>query len=310
MTTIIAAGLLLLLAGRLQAQTDYFPLQVGNRWIYNGQSVPWNQEEDPVEELGTHELAITGTVRIAPDFQRGIWTAESLPSASEGNLYYVLEGKRILPLIALRPSPYDESRELPNRFYFDAMLLREAGTLDGVYDDEERIPDQEWLADYRARGGEFGKHFRDSVLEYGPRDLIVAGGGRDERDGRWILFEKDVPYWSLSTEPRSFSVAALEVGGEVEIWYDFESTPQQDSLIVNVTAGQRQYINSHDAYLEYAGLYSSRLWFAEDVGIARIVWYGQTGYTTLDLVGFIRGSDKTSVRAVSWGRLKEEVLER
>ena len=308
MTTIIAVGLLLLLAGKSQAQTGYFPLQVGNRWIYNEQRVPYNQDEDPVEELGTHELAITGTVRIAPDFPRGVWAAELSPSAPEGRLYHVLEGKRILQLIALRPSPYDESRQLPNRFFFDALLVREAGTLDGVYDDEERIPDLEWLADYRARGGEFGKHFRDSVLEYGPRDLIVAGGGRDERDGRWILFEKDVPYWYLSTEPRSFSVAALEVGGEVEIWYDFDSTPQQDSLIVDIMAGDRQYINSHNAYIEATHLYSSRFWFAEDVGITRIRTGGQWAYRILDLVGFVRGSDKTSVRALSWGRLKEEVL--
>ena len=143
MTPIIAAGLLILFAGRSQAQTGYFPLQVGNRWIYNEQRVPYNQDEDPVEELGTHELAITGTVRIAPDFQRGMWAAELPPSAPEGRLYFLLEGKEILSLIGLRPSPYDESRELPNRFYFDAMLIREAKSLDGVYDDDERIPDNQ-----------------------------------------------------------------------------------------------------------------------------------------------------------------------
>ena len=40
MTIIISASLLFLLAGRPQAQTGYFPLQVGNRWIYNEQWVP------------------------------------------------------------------------------------------------------------------------------------------------------------------------------------------------------------------------------------------------------------------------------
>ena len=43
MTTIIAVGLLLLLAGKSQAQTGYFPLQVGNRWIYNEQGVPYSR---------------------------------------------------------------------------------------------------------------------------------------------------------------------------------------------------------------------------------------------------------------------------
>ena len=305
MTPIIAAGLLILFGGRSQAQTGYFPLQVGNRWIYNEQRVPYNQDEDPVEELGTHELAITGTVRIAPDFQRGVWAAELPPSAPEGRLYFLLEGKEILSEIGLQPSPYDEETGKPNNVFFDAMLVREAGTLNGVYDDEERIPDN------NSRLASLSGHFRDSVFAYGPQDLIVAGGARNVGDGRWILFEKDVPYWYLSTEPRSFSVAALEVGGEVEIWYDFESTPQQqDSLVVFITAGQRQYINSLDTYLEFAGLYSSSSWFAEDVGITRIVTDGQWAYRILDLVGVIRGSDKTNVRALSWGRLKEEVLER
>ena len=304
MTTIIAVGLLLLLAGKSQAQTGYFPLQVGNRWIYNEQRVPYNQDEDPVEELGTHELAITGTVRIAPDFQRGVWAAELPPSAPEGRLYFLLEGKEILSEIGLQPSPYDEETGKPNNVFFDAMLVREAGTLNGVYDDEERIPDND------SRLASLSGHFRDSVFAYGPQDLIVAGGARNVGDGRWILFEKDVPYWYLSTEPRSFSVAALEVGGEVEIWYDFESRPQQDSLIVRITPGQRQYFDSSGGYLEFTDLLSPKLWFSEDVGITKLVTYGDWAYRILDLVGSIRGSDKTSVRALSWGRLKEEVLER
>ena len=36
MTILMTAGFLALLGATLEAQTGYFPLEVGNRWIYNG----------------------------------------------------------------------------------------------------------------------------------------------------------------------------------------------------------------------------------------------------------------------------------
>ena len=201
MTITLTAGFLALLGVTLEAQTRYFPLEVGNRWIYSdGQT--------------RNELAITDTVRIAPDFHRGMWTAELPRSASEGRLYFLLEGPEILKWIGLTPSPYDEDafdeddeetwkRRWPFRSPFDAMLVREARTLDGIYDgvyDVERVPTAP---------------LRFSIRSYGPKGLIVAGGARDGRDGRWLLFEKDVPYWYLfPTEYRSFDIEGLEVGGE------------------------------------------------------------------------------------------------
>ena len=298
MTIILTAGFLALLGATLEAQTGYFPLEVGNRWIYS-------------DGADTHELAITDTVRIAPDFHRGMWTAELSPSGSEGRLYFLLEGEEILRRIGLIPSPYDEDayNEDDEETWdprwpllwspFDAMLVREAGTLDAVYADWERTRD---IHGYLSG-------ISSSVRQYGPQDLIVAGGARDATDGRWLLFEKDVPYWYLfPTEYRSFDIKGLEVGGGVEFWYDFRSEPGKGSLTVGATIGGRQYFTDSQAtyHMESSELYSCGLVFKEGIGITRIAgkWTA-----VLDLVDLTRGSE-THVRPVSWGRLKKEMWER
>ena len=310
MTIILTAGFLALLGATLEAQTSYFPLEVGNRWIYNGKWPAWDQRKDP-GELVAYELAITDTVRIAPDFHRGMWTAERPPSASEGRLYFLLEGKEILERIGLAPSPYDEDafdeddeetmkRRWPGLWSpFDVLLVREAGTLDGIYDDEERVA---------AWGPEVDGSCRGQV---GDQDLIVAGGARDARDGRWLLFEKDVPYWDFSPEVQCFSIVGLEVGGGVEFWYDFRSEPREGSLSVWVRPGGRQYITliggEGIAYSESIPSLSCSLVFEEGIGITRIA--PNPDSVVLDLVDFTRGSE-THVRPVSWGRLKKEISER
>ena len=170
MTILMTAGFLALLGATLEAQTGYFPLEVGNRWIYS-------------DGADTHELAITDTVRIAPHSHRGMWTSELPRAASEDRLYFLLEGEEILASIGLRPSPIDEEsgeEKWPLHWSpFDVMLVREAGTLDGVYAD--------W--DPTASPG-ISSGVTPSVREYGSQDLIVAGGARDGTDGRWLLFEK------------------------------------------------------------------------------------------------------------------------
>ena len=57
-------------------------------------------------------------------------------------------------------------------------------------------------------------------------------------------------------------------------------------------------------------LHSSALVFEEGIGITRVTVSGMVGRSFLDLVDFTRGSDRTHVRPVSWGRLKMEMWER
>ena len=85
---------------------------------------------DRIGAAGLQELAITDTVRIAPDStQRGTWITGARPHAPDGTLYYLLEGD-VVKRIGGHPPSIEEYGYEP----FDGLLIREALTMDGVYE--------------------------------------------------------------------------------------------------------------------------------------------------------------------------------
>ena len=182
---------------KLAAQSSYFPLAVGNRWLYECTYVVYEPTYEPeprvckvfvdstghrTGDIGLQELAINDTIRIAPNSpQRGTWITGAWPDAPDGTLYYLLEGE-VVKRISFHPPPP------PIREYgvepFDGLLIREAQTMDGVYeslrgDGIYEVQDPEQLL----------------VSQRGAEGLLVVGGVRVGISGQWLLFEQDLPFW-------------------------------------------------------------------------------------------------------------------
>ena len=299
-------GFLTLFAGKSAAQSSYFPLAVGNQWLYECTNViyePTYFHDEPIclvsvdstghrsGDTDLQELAIVDTMRISPDSpQKGVWITGPWPEEPNGTLYYLLEGE-ILKKIGLRPSLNIQ------RQWYDALLIREIRTREEMYEKEEGVLD-------------FG-YFDDGI-----ENLIVVGGVRNGIDGQWLLFNKDVPFWHLS--PGGFGTffwnMGIEVSEEVQIWYSFSNFGYNHDPI-QVPAGL--YTSVSCCEVEIGGFYSSgdisyetipqhltRLCFAEETGIVQIGRDGQG----LDLISFVRGSNhETAVETVNWGYLKNEI---
>ena len=303
---IVAISFLTLFVEKLAAQSGYFPLAVGNRWLYECTYTvydPTYEHDEPVckvfvdstghrsGDTGLQELAITDTVRIALDSpQRGTWITETWPDALDGTLYYLLEGE-VIKKIGLRPPPIKEYQH----YQFDGLLIRETLTMDGVY---------KYL-----RGDGIYEEFQEtdwfSVSQYGAGGLIVVGGVRNGVNGQWLLFEQDLPFWYLPTEKSQgggfFYVWGLDVGGGLQVWYDFLGGVSENRSI-QVPAGIYLSVSSFQVDIggtyawkegdtvigitERIPRYSTVVYLAEDVGIVRI---GAKEYG-LDLVEFVRGS--------------------
>ena len=313
---ILTVSFLTLLVGKPEAQTSYFPLAVGNRWLYECAYVVYEPTYEHHEQVckvfvdstgqrhgpGLVELAITDTVRIPTNSpQRGTWSAGTLPGASQGTLYYILEGREILRKIGLRPPPIWQQ----GFGYFDGHLIREARTWNEVYEKGEGVADN--VSSYALN------YFRDGPIE----GLIVVGGVR-RMDGRWLIFEKDLPLWHLPPGGPGtyYTFSAVEVGGGLQVWYHFANRGYINSQVqvpagtytpVNISEveiGGRYYHSERDIFLELVTLYRTTLYFAEGVGIVRI---GGRGF---HLVEFVPGSPHrgTNAASVSWGQIKKEIM--
>ena len=303
---LVSVGILTLFVGESAAQNSYFPLAVGNRWLYKCTNViyePTYFHDAPVclvsvdstgrrsGDTELQELAITDTMRISPDSsQKGVWiTTGPWSEAPDGTLYYLMEGE-ILQKIGIRPS-----ENLRGQWY-DALLIREARTRGEVYGEEGGVFDS----------GNFNDHIEN---------LIVVGGVRNGDDGQWLLFEKDVPFWHLPPGGGTyFWNRGIEVGEEVQIWYRFSNSgfhpdPVQVpagfySPVISGGAEIGGFYSSDGIFVEVTPLYGVGLFFAEETGIVRISGEGHG----LDLVSFVRGSNhQTTVETVTWGYLKREI---
>ena len=277
----------MILPENLKAQESYFPLSVGSQWQYES-----TDENYPAVEL---KLAISDTFRISEtDPLRGEWI-ETLPhNPLEGKLYYRLEGEELLRKVGIRPSLH---RRVDFRAQYDAILIREEENNEGYkkWMDDPRGPPMIWA---------------DTPLQ----NFIMAGGVRNSTDGKWLIFETDLPLWRFPWEEGkrpSFYIYGVDGGGGLQIWHEFNPRRLDDKVLEDIDSFCA-VITSGDRYMgegffrDAIPPHRTTVCFRQGVGIFKILqWGGLETDLGFDLVNFFPGNaHQTATKPISWGVLK------